>query len=183
MVAWNKKSLKVEMLDISFQHINMKAMFQEGIKWHFITVYASLNEDKRRVLQEDLKKITDRINGAWMIVGDFNDISSSLGKKGGAQVSIRRCKTFRERINNYKLIDINMIGPKFIWCRPIYHGGQRIYERLDKALCNDDWSFDFPEARVKVLARVEFSNHHPILTYLNKGHNFKIQKRFRFESA
>lgn len=138
MVAWNKKSLKVEMLDISFQHINMKAMFQEGIKWHFTTVYASPNEDKRRVLQEDLKKITDRINGAWMIVGDFNDISSSVGKKGGAQVSIRRCKTFRERINNYKLIDINMIDPKFIWCGPIYHGCQRIYKRLDKALCNDD---------------------------------------------
>lgn len=105
---------------------------------NFTIIYASPNEDKRRVLREDLKKIADRINGALMITGDFNDISSSLRKKGGAQVSIRRCKTFRERINNCKLIDINMIGPKFIWCEPIYHGGQRIYDTLDKALCNDD---------------------------------------------
>lgn len=42
---------------------------------------------------------------------------------------------------------------------------------------------EFPEAHVKVLTRVDFSDHHPILIYLNKEHNTKTEKRFCLESA
>lgn len=54
---------------------------------------------------------------------------------------------------------------------------------MDRTLCNDDWSLDFPEAHVKVLTRVEFFNHHPILIYLNKENNTKKEKWFCFKSV
>lgn len=53
--------------------------------------------------------------------------------------------------------------PKFTWRGPIYHGGQRIYEKLDRVLCNEEWHMDFSESHEKVLTRVAFSDHHPIL--------------------
>lgn len=50
----------------------------------------------------------------------------------------RKCASFRNRINMCKLIDLGSIDPKFTWRGPIYHGGQRIYEKLDRAMCNDE---------------------------------------------
>ncbi|MCH80961.1 hypothetical protein A2U01_0001739, partial [Trifolium medium] len=107
--------------------------------------------------------------------GDFNDITSMEEKKGGVSASIRRCNKFRERISACNLLDLGAMGPKFTWRGPIYHGGQRIYERLDRALCNEKWRLSFPDGYVKVLTRVSFSDHHPILidpmgaSFIRKG--------------
>lgn len=51
------------------------------------------------------------------------------------------------------------------------------------ALCNDAWSMEYPELRVKFITGVDFSNHHPILVSLNNNYNHKTPKHFRFESA
>lgn len=70
-----------------------------------------------------------------MVAGDFNDIANSSEKKCETQVS---AINFRERIKKCNLIEINTIGPKFSWNEPIYLGRKRIYEILEKALCNDE---------------------------------------------
>lgn len=71
-----------------------------------------------------------------------------------------------------------MVGPKFTWRDPIYHEGQRIYEKLDKVFCNDCLSLEYLDAHVKVLIRVNFSNHHLILVCLNNNYNLKNPKAF-----
>ncbi|XP_058734058.1 uncharacterized protein LOC131605755 [Vicia villosa] len=81
------------------------------------------------------------------------------------------------------LQDLGDCGPKFTWMGPNYNGGQRIYERLDIALSNQDWRLRFAEAHVEVLTRVSFSHHHPILTSLSCTHNVRGAKPFRFECA
>lgn len=60
-------------------------------------------------------------------------------------------------------MDLGSFGPKFTWGGLIYHGLQRIYEKSDKAFSIVAWRDMFPDSQVKVLANVEFSNHHPIL--------------------
>jgi hypothetical protein len=59
----------------------------------------------------------------------------------------------------------------------------RIYERLDRALCNDAWRISFPNALVKVLPRVDFSDHHPILIDMCGVYVPNREKLFRFECA
>lgn len=54
-------------------------------------------------------------------------------------------------------MDLGFTDHKFTLRGPIYHAGERIYERLDKALCNDHWRIQFSESLVKVLIRLEFS--------------------------
>jgi len=41
----------------------------------------------------------------------------------------------------------------------------------------------FPTASIKVLTRVSFSDHHPILVSMNDGCNFSNKSMFRFECA
>lgn len=80
-------------------------------------------------------------------------------------------------------MDMSSKGHSLTWRGPVFHGGGRIYERLDRGLCNDRWRVQLPKSFVKVLPRVDFSDHHPIVISL-KDPNMKIGlDRFKFESA
>jgi hypothetical protein len=120
---------------------------------------------------------------SWLVGGDFNDIAMAAEKKGGAPASIRKCNTFKDRINACSLMDLGGVGSKFTWRGPIFHGGGRIFERLDRALCNVPWRVSFLNAYVKTLARLDFSDHHPILLVPFGDSDNVAQKPFRFESA
>ncbi|XP_058783395.1 uncharacterized protein LOC131658074 [Vicia villosa] len=82
-----------------------------------------------------------------------------------------------------KLYDMGSSGPKFTWRGGMYHGGQRIYERLDRALGNEEWKLLLPDSFVKVLPRVNFSDQHPIMVSLNRDYYVNGGRQFRFESA
>ncbi|GAU22321.1 hypothetical protein TSUD_106490 [Trifolium subterraneum] len=136
-----------------------------------------------RLMWEELCGISNNMLKAWLVAGDFNDIVYAKEKRGGVIASIRRCSKFRERVNACNLIDMGVMGPKFTWRGPIYHGGQRIYERLDRALCNEKWRLSYPDGFVKVLTRVEFSDHRPILISPKESPYIKAPIQFKFESA
>lgn len=123
------------------------------------------------------------INKPWLVVGDFNDIVCANEKKGGGQVFARKCNKFRENIEDCSLSDLGCNGPKFTWHEPIYHGGQSIFKRLDRALSNEKWKLIFANFQIRVLTRVEFSDHHPIMISLNGNYTERSPKPFRFESA
>jgi hypothetical protein len=183
IVAWKQSLVGVQLLVTNFQFIHVKIMYGSQREWFFTAIYASPQEDNRRLLWEDLKRIANGMNTEWLVAGDFNDILYATEKKGGAVASLRKCNLFRDRINNCQLLDLGAIGSKFTWRGPIYNNGCRIYERLDRALCNSNWRLRFPEAIVRVLMRVEFSDHHPLLIcpYGSGVHNHAYS--FKFESA
>lgn len=104
----------------------------------------------------------------WLIVGDFNDIAYLEEKKGGVIASRSMRRRFRDIMAGCRVNDLNTKGPRVTWRGPFYHGGQHIYEKLDRALINDEWNMLFPEAFVKVLVQLNFSDHHPILINLHK---------------
>ncbi|MCH79376.1 endonuclease/exonuclease/phosphatase family protein [Trifolium medium] len=183
IVAWKEDSINVQLGMKKFQFLHMRVQLLNKQQWFFTAIYASPNEENRRTMWEDLKNIADSMNCPWLLAGDFNDIACAAGKKGGAPVSIRRCNLFKDRINACNLLDLGAVGSKYTWRGPIYHGGQRIYERLDRALSNDMWRLLFPEAFVKILARLDYSDHHPILINLTDTPHPVAPRQFGFESA
>jgi hypothetical protein len=183
VVAWKLDLFMVNLEEKKFQYIHMKVNYINRREWYFTAVYASPQEDSRSILWTDLKRIADHMNESWILAGDFNDIMSLSEKKGGAPVSLRKCTKFKERVDACHLLDIGYVGPKFTWRGPIYHGGQRIFERLDRALGNELWRLEFPDGYVKVLPRLEFSDHHPLLVCPVDGSHLTAPKQFRFESA
>ncbi|XP_058726963.1 uncharacterized protein LOC131598369 [Vicia villosa] len=182
VVAWKSSDIGLSLHMKTTQFIHFKVELEKE-EWYFTAVYASPNDIQKQLLWHELQYLASNMSKAWMIAGDFNDIACSLEKKGGLPAPLSRCKKFRDRIIVCSLNDVESRGPRFTWRGPIYHGGQRIYEKLDRALSNDAWRFQFLEAFVKVLVRVEFSDHHPILINLKEEKYECMQKPFRFENA
>ncbi|PNX94494.1 ribonuclease H, partial [Trifolium pratense] len=183
IVAWKEGMIMVDMISTHFQFLHFKVTLQGGKCFFFTSVYASPQEEGRNELWRELKSISRNMVGEWLLAGDFNDIMHPSEKKGGVPATQRRCDKFMDRINDCSLLDCGAIGPKYTWCGPIFHGGDRIFERLDRALSNDNWRIGFPNAIVKVLPRVNFSDHHPLLIDLFGSGNFQCLRNFKFESA
>lgn len=106
---------------------------KQGQEWFLTVVYASPYEQKRGIMWDSMKNIVATVNMPWLVVGDFNDISFANKKIGGWAVSTRKCKAFRDSMEECSLFDMQAKGPFYTWKGPIYRGGRRIYEKLDRA--------------------------------------------------
>lgn len=114
---------------------------------------------------------------------DFNDILHMNKKRGRLPSSLQRCTLFRNRINNYNLIDMGNSIFFYTWKGPLTHGGMRLYEELDHVLCNSIWRNMYLEAHVRVLHRMEFSDHHHVFLTLMDKEFTQVPKSFKFECA
>ncbi|MCH79273.1 endonuclease/exonuclease/phosphatase family protein [Trifolium medium] len=148
IVSWKEQLLDVEVLVNHFQFLHLKVTLQCRRIFFFSSVYASPREEGRHELWRELKNISRGMVGEWLLAGDFNDISHPSEKKGGIPAQQRRCNTFVDRINDCKLMDCGATGPKFTWRGPVFQNDDRIFERLDRALSNDEWRLGFPNAVV-----------------------------------
>lgn len=125
--------------------------------------------------KDDMLSISQNTKEPWLLV--------ATKKKGGVMVSMRMCTTFRGRINECNLLDLGFVKPKYTWRWHVYHGGQRIYEKLNRAISNEIWRLKLRDAYVKNLTRVDFSDHHPILITPVDGLHQLEPKQIKLESA
>ncbi|GAU46050.1 hypothetical protein TSUD_191210 [Trifolium subterraneum] len=183
VVAWKASEVQicVEITDFQFMHLMIN--FMNGPSWKFTAVYVGPKEELRKEMWQKLKSISQHNTESWMMAGDFNDIASQDEKKGGAHVIARICNNFLDNFNACKLMDLGAVGYKFTWRGPLVNGHDRLFERLDRAMSNDVWRIMFPEAIVKVLPRIEFSDHHTIIIMLQRIQPLKQRSKFRFEKA
>ncbi|XP_045810455.1 uncharacterized protein LOC123904892 [Trifolium pratense] len=183
IVSWKERLLDVEVIVNHFQFLHLKVILQNKKCFFFSPVYASPREEGRHELWRELKTISRGMVGEWLLAGDFNDIANPSEKKGGLPAQQRKCDKFVDRINDCNLIDCGATGPKFTWRGPVFQNKDRIFERLDRAFSNDEWRLGFPNAVVKVLPRVNFSDHHPLLIALYGFDHVHRPRYFKFESA
>lgn len=166
-----------------FQFLHFNVVMHDHRSWFFSIVYASPVEEMRAELWGTLATMANTMQGNWMLAGDFNDICDSNEKKGGAPLNVRKCQLFQNRIQQCGLMDLGSIGSKFTWKGQTYGTYDRMFARLDRGMCNASWRLAFPNAFVKVLTRVDFSDHHPILINLHGSDGGRETRPFRFESA
>ncbi|XP_058762592.1 uncharacterized protein LOC131635973 [Vicia villosa] len=181
LVASKDDNMQLVLINKSDKFIHMQGTDKHGNDWRFTVIYVRPNPSIRKDLWENMRSIAIDMDRPWLVAGGFNDIASANEKKGGGQVSAQKCQIFRDNMEACKLVDLGAHGPKFTWRGPIYHGGQRVYERLDRAICNEEWRLLFEEAQTRVLTRVEFSDHHPIMTSFRSCNHDRAAKPFRFE--
>lgn len=182
IIAWKEENLHIKVLRTTFQFIHVKVRVNGEHEWFLTAVYASPHENNRRLMWDELHDIANSMHGEWLLAGDFNDIASASEKKGGGVIPYAKIAKFVENINKCQLMDLGTVGTKFTWKGPLFHNGCHIFKRLDRALCNDGWRLRFPDAYVRVLATVDYSDHHPILI-IPRGRNPYVGLHpFRFES-
>lgn len=118
-------------------------------------VYGSPQRSKRRALWNSLNQISDKVDGPWIIAGDFNAILESDEKRGSLAKVNRGCSEFRRCLQQSGLQDMGYCGPKYTWSRGA------VDERLDRACCNWEFMETFPNTLVHNLMRLK-SDHRPI---------------------
>lgn len=183
VVGWKSADVQATVLCIKFQFIHLKVSFFGGPSSYLTAVYASPHEENRRYLWEDLHYIAVDMQDKWCLVGDFNDITNLSEKKGGAEIHPNKMQRFADRINSCGLLDLGASGPRFTWRGGLYTDGERTFKRLDRALGNDAWRLGFPNAIVKVLPRIEYSDHHPLIIYMQHSYRSHRPRCFKFKGA
>ena len=69
---------------------------------------------------------------------------------------------------------------RFTWRGPQIEGYSRLFQKLDRMLCNVNWRIKFREARMRILIRYA-SNHRPILIQFFSDSQDKNNRPFYFE--
>lgn len=179
-MGWKSDILQLTLLQKHFQFLHVSIKSGDESSWSLTAVYASPEPDGKKALWQELMKLTAKTDTGWLLDGDFNDIKDKSEKHGGIPPSDKKCVLFHERLNDCKLIDLGAFGHKFTWREAIDHGGNRVFERLDKVICSDNWRLQFPDAFVRVLTRIDFSDHHPILAHLYEDQRKPLVKDFKF---
>ncbi|XP_027158428.1 uncharacterized protein LOC113760053 [Coffea eugenioides] len=114
----------------------------------------------------------------WIIIGDFNDITSNDEKWCGRRRDNRSFHDFRKFINENQLLDVGYIGKPWTWSNNWYGNGE-IKERLDRGLCSMKWSQCYEDARCTHIDSIA-SDHSMLLLETEKKRK-RWKKRFQFD--
>ena len=89
-------------------------------------------------------------------------------------------RDFREALNECGFADLGYVGQKYTWYKQLT-GRVTVWERLDKAVANNDWISLYLGTMVKHL-KCGFSDHKPIIIHL-EGIPIRKQKPWRFKQV
>lgn len=161
-------------INASEQQITIDVQGDSTIRMTF--VYAKCTRLERCDLWAQINEISST-NEPWLIGGDFNTILRSSEKRGGLDPDNRSIQEFHECIVGGNLSEVSYEGSAFTWCNN-QRGRRRIWQRLDRLLCNGEACTQFPDLRVRHLARM-VSDHAPLLIILTQ--QVPYRSRFIFQ--
>ncbi|XP_019223726.1 PREDICTED: uncharacterized protein LOC109205468 [Nicotiana attenuata] len=121
--------------------------------------------------------MSNRVNGPWSILGDFNIIMAPEEKKGGTPHVLSKSADFISCMDDCGMTDLGYTGNPFTWCNGS-RGRRRISTRLDRVLINEDWAGKFQINRVDHHAKS--GSDHSLITFKFGNENHEAIKYFRF---
>ncbi|PRQ56922.1 putative endonuclease/exonuclease/phosphatase [Rosa chinensis] len=173
-LLWNKNKTQVDFIDDNFQPISVKITIPGSPAWMLSVIYASPTHTSRASLWPYFDNLAAITNLPWMLIGDFNELVSSLDKNCGPFTG--RFGGLRNWINRNALIDMGFKGSCYTW------SNNRVKERLDRAFCSCSWRFTFPDAFIQHLPKTR-SDHCPILMQLCSNNPInRSSSPFRFQA-
>ena len=170
-----QECMNVKIIKTHPQYIYMRVSYKEEREWMLSVVYGSPNPSLRRTLWKDLNKNLIDLSEHWMIVGDFNSVTTAEEVSHGGRFDNRRCTGFLNWIYEQELINLGFTGPFFTWTR-----GTSTFSfkgaRLGRALCNPEWRFTFERATITHLPKL--NSDHSLLLIKPWGMRDAIPKPF-----
>ncbi|KAF4354333.1 hypothetical protein F8388_022995 [Cannabis sativa] len=185
LLMW-KEEVTVRVDSSSPGHILAMIAGKDFLPWALTCFYGNPEASQRKFSWELLRNISREVQGAWLCIGDFNEIVSLAEKVGGRIKSAGAMEEFREVINDCRLIDFSSSKTDLTWCNE--HESNPIMERLDRGLCNDESLQCFAGADIKVLDWWA-SDHRPLVVEMPLGNDSQGEEhgrkkgRFHFEEA
>lgn len=131
------------------------------------------------MLWQNLELFASHFKGPWVVLGEFNKISSISKKFGGNPPNHNRINQFNNFLNCCNILDLGFRGPKYTWSN-LRKYNQLIMERLDRFVANPSWLNLFPKSIISHLPRTHL-DHCPLLLDTNPVTSSK-KKPFRLEA-
>jgi len=143
--------------------------------WWLTCVYGPQEDDNKLLFLQELRSIRANCQGPWLLLGDFNLITS-VEDKNNRNINRAMMGRFRRLINDLELRDLPLHGRKFTWSNQ-----QEVptLVKLDRALCSAEWEQLFPNCLLQSEAS-DGLDHCPLLLGLNDIQPSKA--RFHFEA-
>uniref|UniRef100_A0A803QJV0 Reverse transcriptase n=1 Tax=Cannabis sativa TaxID=3483 RepID=A0A803QJV0_CANSA len=183
LIMW-RDGIKLRVDSSSVGHIVAEVTGNGFSPWMLTCFYGHPEASQRKFSWELLQKIGGQINGAWLCVGDFNEIVSHL--KSGDDREGAAMEAFKETLDRCQLIDFCSVKSEFTWCNG--HESSQVMERLDRGLCNLEWLQQFEGADIHLLDWWE-SDHRALVVDIplteegQPGGRIKRVGRFHFEEV
>lgn len=168
------QGIQVTTLDVSEQHVTVLVGGDFPLRISF--VYAKCLRVDRNELWNHLRTQSNN-DTPWIVGGDFNTILRTSEKRGGVVPDLGSIQDFQECLIDANLSEISYEGSTFTWCNN-QTGGRRIWQRLDRVLCNGPAAVELPELKVKHLHRMT-SDHAPLL--ISMAHPVPYCSQFIFQ--
>jgi endonuclease/exonuclease/phosphatase family metal-dependent hydrolase len=164
-----KESGNVEILNFTRRHIHAVVTESEGgAKWSLTCFYGHLITARRFESWELLHHLKTFSPGAWMCIGDFNEIVEQDEKVGGALRRDGQMEQFQNVLEYCGLSDLGFKGSKFTWSNG-HHDGSFMKEHLDRAVVNHAWCELFMRREILVLP-TRTSDHSPLFVRIFDAH-------------
>lgn len=126
-----------------------------------------------------LRQLNNRHSLPWICVSDFNELLRSSRKLGGSSRSQSQMQQFRNVVDECGFHDLRFMGSQYTW-KKHFADGHSIWERLYRALANNDWVMKFPGTKVHILSS-DTSDHSPLWVILDYLEQPCMVKPFKFE--
>ena len=155
-----KKSVHIEVISSSPNHIDTIVGSNPEAQWRFTGIYGFAEAARKPETWSLIKSLHLTASLPWLCAGDFNEILWSHEKLGLGPRQEGCMKAFHDALDECGLKDLGYLGDKFNW-KGKRQGGM-VFERLDRAVANNQWSFLNPGTTIHHL-NSHSSDHKPIV--------------------
>ena len=142
-----------------FQEYNqtLENIFQ-NIFWN-ATKHLKIFSFPENILHPTKHSLNQLFDLPWLCVGDFNEILKAHKKMGGKLRPSKQMQDFQDVVE-CGFVNLGFVGNKFTWCKQTVDG-VTVWERLDRALANDEWISLYPASNV-IHSKYGTSDHKPL---------------------
>lgn len=138
----------VTVLESSFFFIAAEIQFGPAAqKWLLFAVYGDCDDKENDFIWGKLSGYVNSSGLPVCAVGDFNCITGSKEKSGGAVKLKSKNKKFRSFLQRSGLVDLGHSGPAYTWANN-QRGRTLILQRLDRGIATADWINTFPNSKL-----------------------------------
>ncbi|KAJ9555971.1 hypothetical protein OSB04_010585 [Centaurea solstitialis] len=174
ILAWDVRVVDIMVLEVHAQFMHCLVRVKGVADAFYATfVYGSNNTVARRDLWSGLRKAKVIMNlKPWIVLGDFNAMLFQHDGFGGSSRRNVDMEDFFLCMEDVELFDVSYMGIQYTWCQKP-QGDEGILRKLDRILCNVEFTSIFTDASARFLPR-GISDHAPGLLSFGEA----IRKRF-----
>lgn len=148
-MMWNK-SIQLELVSSSNNHVDTKVKYGEGGTWIRVTdIYGVPEVDQRHRTWNLIRQLSTDPGMPWYIGGDFNEILRDSVKLQGGRIRLpRQMNDFNLALTESWLYDLSFEGYPFTWSNN-REAHRTVRYHLDRVCANFEAICDFSTAMVE----------------------------------